>query len=286
MADSQSHLKPEARDCPLCGNRASDVLRDPTAPVLLRCRQCDLLFRESPVRAVVDHRLGPDELEHLAEARTAVFNKGLRRLEYYRKTNRLLDVGCGSGHFASLAATSWSVVALESDEHLCSVARQEGSFEVLRATAEALPARAESFDVVALWDVLDHLESPMLALQEAHRVLRPGGLVHLRVRNGRVHHFMKRTRLIPNSMSVLHNILFSTANLKTALQSAGFTEVHTGVAQLTRGNPYRQGRGPRDLALRGIKAAWELGARLLASVSRQRYNIAPSIQATARRREP
>lgn len=283
MVDLRSHEGTKLRDCPLCGNRDLETLRGRDDPTLLRCHSCSLLFRDRPVQAVVDHRLSPDELDHLARARERLFTGGLRDFEALRETNRLLDVGCGGGHFAAMAAASWNVLALEPEAYLCSVAHQRGLMTVLQATAENLPAQAETFDVVTLWDVLDHLEQPISALREAHRVLRPGGLVRLRVRNGRLHYRMRRTALIPNRLSVLHNILFSPANLHAALRFAGFTEVRTGVAPLTRGNPYRKSGGPRGLAMRGVKVGWEIAARALAGISRQRYILAPSIQATARR---
>jgi SAM-dependent methyltransferase len=84
----------------------------------------------------------------------------------------VLDVGCGDGEFARhLPAGSW--VGLDSSPEMLSRAPQPS----VRGDAIALPFADGSFGSVALLYVLYHLPDPALALEEAHRVLRPGGLV-------------------------------------------------------------------------------------------------------------
>jgi SAM-dependent methyltransferase len=56
---------------------------------------------------------------------------------------------------------------------------------VLRGRAEKLPCPPESADLVLLKEVLDHCYDPAAVLKEAHRVLRPGGLVLLTLTNDR-----------------------------------------------------------------------------------------------------
>ena len=84
----------------------------------------------------------------------------------------VLDVGCGDGELARhLPAGSW--VGLDSSAEMLSRAPQPS----VRGDATALPFGDESFGSVALLYVLYHLPDPALALAEAHRVLRSGGLV-------------------------------------------------------------------------------------------------------------
>jgi SAM-dependent methyltransferase len=84
----------------------------------------------------------------------------------------LLDVGCGHGELARhLPADGWvgidnSKTMLESAPHGAVVGH-----------AQTLPFADESFGSVALLYVLYHLPKPARALEEARRVLRPGGLI-------------------------------------------------------------------------------------------------------------
>ncbi len=91
-------------------------------------------------------------------------------------TGRVLDVGSGVGGFLDpLTQISDSLYHLDSvPEHL-QACRQRGHLDGVQALAAPLPFLEASFDLVCLFDVLEHTEDDSAVMQEIARVLTPGG---------------------------------------------------------------------------------------------------------------
>src|SRR5262249_7941665 len=94
---------------------------------------------------------------------------------------RWLDLGCAYGYLVTEAAAGgFRPVGLDVSAYALTRAAREVSAargRVARGLVEALPFPDASFDVVSAFDVLQHLPAPELALGEAQRVLRPGGVL-------------------------------------------------------------------------------------------------------------
>jgi 2-polyprenyl-3-methyl-5-hydroxy-6-metoxy-1,4-benzoquinol methylase len=88
---------------------------------------------------------------------------------------RLLDVGCGSGHFlARMRTAGWQVVGVEPDPSAAQIARDRLGLPVVVGTLEALDP-AEGFDAITLSHVIEHVPDPVATLRDCWRRLRPGG---------------------------------------------------------------------------------------------------------------
>jgi SAM-dependent methyltransferase len=107
---------------------------------------------------------------------------------------RLLDVGCAYGPFLVAASESgFSPEGLEPSEEAAAYVRRELKFPLIQghfppepppgerggsASAEpACPPQSGTFSVLSFWYVIEHFREPRLALKEAGRLLRPGGVL-------------------------------------------------------------------------------------------------------------
>jgi SAM-dependent methyltransferase len=99
----------------------------------------------------------------------------------------LVDVGCAHADFEPWVRPQLaSYTGVEPSSALLPKDIFEGeAFRLLRGTAEKLPCKPGSADLVLLKEVLDHCYDPSAVLREAARVLRPGGLVLLTLTNDR-----------------------------------------------------------------------------------------------------
>jgi 2-polyprenyl-3-methyl-5-hydroxy-6-metoxy-1,4-benzoquinol methylase len=154
----------------------------------------------------------------------------LSELEQMVKGRRLLDVGCATGFFLDAARSrGWMVQGLEVSEYASQYARRELKLPVETASIVSPPAGLSQFDVVTLWDTIEHLNRPDLALANIRRLLGPRGVLVfstgdydslLRRLTG------KRWRLFADPT---HNFFFNERVLRRMLEREGFE-----VLRLTR----------------------------------------------------
>jgi SAM-dependent methyltransferase len=94
----------------------------------------------------------------------------------------MLEVGCGAGDFMVAAhRAGWNVRAVEYNSSMVDIIRSELGFDV-RVGELALGLWNEGeFDLIAFWNVLEHLQDPLRELSIAASYLRPGGRVFLQI---------------------------------------------------------------------------------------------------------
>ncbi|MFL5733314.1 MAG: class I SAM-dependent methyltransferase [Chloroflexia bacterium] len=102
-----------------------------------------------------------------------------------RRGGRLLDVGCGTGNFLRLARDrDFDVAGVDADRLAVQVARDRfGLSNTTFATVEQLIAEppAERYDLISLFDVLEHLADPVAVVQGLARLLTPEGYLVITV---------------------------------------------------------------------------------------------------------
>ncbi len=135
---------------------------------------------------------------------------------------RMADIGCGTGAvMAMLGAHGW-VAGLDVAPEALRFSRQRGLRPICRASACALPWRDASFDAAVMFDVLYHREvrEPVLALREARRILRPGGLLFLNVP---AYEWMRSS----HDDAVQTGRRFTTPGLRALLEESGLESLST-----------------------------------------------------------
>lgn len=286
-----------------CRDSLAEVVRLPSGLQLVHCRACDLYARrEAPApralelfyeqeypRQFAAEQSGPrDNLQAHAlrriESRAARFRgvcdhrPGARRF--------LIDVGCGNGRLLELAQQAgWSVMGLDPSGDR-NGKRRTGGIEIRQAAWPLTDISGHSADAIVFLNVLDHLPDPFTALQAAWRVLRPGGILYLRVPNGPFHLRLltgRWSRML-STMTVFHLYGFGRRSLQHFLTRAGFERIDIRTAPLSEGDAYANGEAGgmvRTLAKQALKVGYGLSACL----GLDRLPWGPSIEALASKPE-
>ncbi len=132
---------------------------------------------------------------------------------------RILDIGCGSGKLSLYLheTTGYEVIGIDPGERSVTKAREKTStLTFLVQSAEALTFPNSDFDCVVSLKAFHEIPHPHKALQEAHRVLRPGGRIFI----------IDWVGGAPQTSSHGHaNRYFTPGRLHDALLAAGFADV-------------------------------------------------------------
>ena len=140
---------------------------------------------------------------------------------------RVLDIGCASGYGAAGIAVAEPsgrvVVGVERDPgHLAEGHKRYPWLRILEGDAMALELADGCADAILLLDVVEHLSEPARAIAEAHRVLRPGGVVIVSVPHRGALHRLDAL----NMYSALQRRNPHWPGLTSATQSGTGTHVH------------------------------------------------------------
>ena len=165
--------------CPVCGNPRLEALRGYSRAHLVHCADCGLIFagRWPTERELTAHYQDYGHWRDSPVTRQR-YRELLRSFEPERHTNKLLDVGCGSGMFLEEARTrGWDVSGTEYGEGPRALARSRG-LHVVRAPVTDQTFVANSFDVVTAFEVFEHVRDPRHEATVITEVLRPGGLLY------------------------------------------------------------------------------------------------------------
>jgi SAM-dependent methyltransferase len=93
---------------------------------------------------------------------------------------RVLDIGCHTGRFLGGLDAGWERFGVEGSPGPAGVAAEERGVTIIAPSLETVDeASADTFDVVTLFDVFEHLPDPVEALERCLALVRPGGLVVL-----------------------------------------------------------------------------------------------------------
>ena len=189
--------------CLLCGNseaRGVFYVRDINWLTegdfcIVKCLSCGLVYMNPmPDEARLPEFYGREYFQRseacyldksLKKIIERAFSGRLNLIQKYKKTGRVLDVGCGDGSFLKyLKREGYDVVGVDISESAVAAARNElgASLCVQSALPEAGFA-SKSFDVICFFEVLEHLYRPVDVLIEARRILKDDGILVISVPN-------------------------------------------------------------------------------------------------------
>jgi len=162
----------------------------------MRCGECEFVFTtpRPALEKIGDYYKSEDYVSHSSTkkgivnrayniVRNYTLNKKVKLVETLVSDKHLLDIGAGTGHFLSRAASSgFRVTGLEPDEDARRVARELNGVE-LRELGDLYELKTESFDAITMWHVLEHVYNLNQDLAQIVSLVKKNGVLIIAVPN-------------------------------------------------------------------------------------------------------
>lgn len=228
--------------CAVCESSESEPLIVRKGHQVVKCAHCGLVYMSPrPRRRQELHALYTDDeycrrqILHADHAgRTNEAQWRLAQLErHVPRRGRLLDVGCSTASFLVAARDKgWDVTGLDVSAGAIEYATAVLGLSAVVGTLEEARLPAASFDVVTVFECIEHMPDPAGALAAASRLLKPDGVLVITTPNidGLVprvtYHLLARTIGAWEHPTPPHHVYqFSRRTLAALLHKTGFREV-------------------------------------------------------------
>jgi len=197
----------ETVECPNCGGKHYRTIRPASYPenlsqaellkvysassdhvlfdAIVQCDECRLVYLNPRVRKdlIIESYSSAIDPTFVAqnEERVATFKRSLEWLGKRhgitpQTAKRVLDVGCAGGAFPKAAHDlGFDVVGVEPSTWLAEQGRSFYGLDIRSGLLQDQDFPDQSFDLISLWDVIEHLPDAHAVVRDIHRLLRPGG---------------------------------------------------------------------------------------------------------------
>ncbi len=217
------------RPCIICGNKDDfDFLfKAVECYDYCKCNNCGMvLMNPLPSSENLHELYNTEEMSFNASGKklsTRVSPSGRKDYEYilkFKQNGKLLDIGCGVGGFMKTVAHSFDVEGLEINTTHANIGNQNNLKIYNIYSSEYLPEY--KYDLITMLQVIEHVESPRLVVEDAFRLLDKGGLFYVACPNFDSVSFRLFKEKHRHVSSFAHINLYNPETLRRQIEEVGF----------------------------------------------------------------
>lgn len=221
--------------CPLCqstkltSHRVKDGLR------IIRCGHCDFRMLDYKTNLLKLQKLynSPDyfkfwgkldatNIKNIEQDKKITFSNTLKKIVKYKNKGKLLEIGCASGSFLEEAQNiGFKVYGVECFAKFADLARIKINGNIITGMFEKTSFPRDFFDVVVMYDSLEHVKDPFTVFSKITRILKKDGLLVIATPNTQ----SLSSRLMGKNWTHYkseHLFYFSPKNIKLLLAKYNF----------------------------------------------------------------
>lgn len=192
---------------------------------IVRCKNCRLIYANprdpDSLLPEVYKKVKDICYSFIVKSRKKAFAESLARIEKIRTGSRLLDIGCYTGVFMEVAGgRGWSACGIEPSEWASGIGRNKG-LDIKNCPADDIEKAEGKFDLITMWDTIEHLGDPYGTLRLCLNKLNPAGAIAITTMRCEGLFYALCGRRWPWFMR-MHLYYFTLGTLTEMLEKTGF----------------------------------------------------------------
>jgi 2-polyprenyl-3-methyl-5-hydroxy-6-metoxy-1,4-benzoquinol methylase len=270
------------RKCMICGESRSDVVFEEFDIDILGCQNCGHVFSSYQADQYHDGYFGEEVASEdqfwWDQAHEKMYDDFCDRF-MVGKSGELLDVGCGLGYFVGGISSfpNWEVVGYEISKAAVEFAQDKLGLEnVLHGRVEEADFPERNFDIITMWDVIEHIPNPDPMLSHLSSLLKDDGFLFLHTLNVHIQLPKARiTKLLRGMNPRLHYLeakdhinIYSMNTISKVLRRNGFHQI-----EFIHLHPIQTFAGSKSALLKRVKNGIFYVSKILFTASFGRINI-------------
>lgn len=225
-------------NCRVCNSKNHSFLFKKYNYSIVKCLNCGLVFTNfNPPENFFDkfysqsyfqkgdQKRGYKDYQGEEIALKETFKKRIDLLNL-PSTGKVLDVGCAYGYFLNTIDSNWHKFGVEVSTHASKIAKKQNpKGKIINDVLKKNQFKSHQFDLISLWDVIEHLEDPKQTIKLSHSFLKKDGL--LAITTGDVSSFF--AKLQGSNWHLFnppqHLSYFSPSTIRKLLKESGFKNI-------------------------------------------------------------
>ncbi len=174
--------------CSICKQHSISLLYVKDDYSIFRCNSCNVQLRlpqpsHEELKKIYANYYHPWKIENeVAEtvkiSKTKTFEIRLQEIQKHIRRGKILDVGCAAGYFLESAKNAgFEPYGVELSESFFKETHLKFGDSIYRGTIENIPCKDNFFDVITMFDLLEHVKDPVSTLRRCRKILMPNGVI-------------------------------------------------------------------------------------------------------------
>ncbi|PIR12912.1 SAM-dependent methyltransferase [Candidatus Falkowbacteria bacterium CG11_big_fil_rev_8_21_14_0_20_39_10] len=270
------------KECIICHETKSKIAFKEFEVDILKCQNCGHIFssyeQDQNYNGYFGDKVEADDSFWFNQAHKKIYDDFCQKFIAGKK-GRLLDVGCGLGYFVKKVShySDWEAYGYEISKSAVDFAKEKLNLKnIYHGRVEEAQFLKKYFNIITLWDVIEHIPNPDLMLGCLNSILKDDGFIFIHTPNikiqlpkARIKRFFKGMKEGVHYLEAKDHInVYSPKTMEKILGRNGFENV--GFIHL---HPIQSMAGSKNIVLKWIKNLWYWSAKFLFFISFKKVNI-------------